>query len=83
MLYQSMTKKLLTVVGIILLVVFAVHTKGFRTIGLTKVDSYNTEHGCLVVSAACGECYGKVIGNDCYIDKNKLSPQELKVMGFN
>jgi hypothetical protein len=53
--------------------------------GLTKVPRYKHTEGltrCQALAPECGECYGVVIDKQCYIDKAKLTPQELEVMGF-
>jgi hypothetical protein len=57
-----------------------------QTIGLVKAEHYNhVEEGqgtCAAYTAACGVCLGTVINKECYVDKDKLTPEELKVMGF-
>ena len=51
--------------------------------GLTKVKGY-VDHGspCAALTPECGLCYGQVIDKECYIDKSKLTPEELHYMGF-
>jgi hypothetical protein len=57
-----------------------------QTTGLVKAELYNhVEEGqgtCAAYTAACGVCLGTVIDKECYVDKNKLTSEELKVMGF-
>jgi len=54
-----------------------------RTAGLTKVPGY-VDGGapCEALSPSCGLCYGQVIDKECYIDKAKLTPEQLHYMGF-
>ena len=54
-----------------------------RTAGLTKVPGY-VDGGapCAAMSPSCGLCYGQVIDKECYIDKAKLTSEQLHYMGF-
>lgn len=54
-----------------------------RTAGLTKVPGY-VDGGtpCAAMSPSCGLCYGQVIDKQCYIDKAKLTSEQLHYMGF-
>jgi len=50
--------------------------------GLTKVEGY-VDHGtCAALSPECGLCYGQIIDKECYVEKSKLTPEELHYMGF-
>lgn len=57
-----------------------------KTRGLTKVERFKYiepgEGACLALAPECGECYGQVINKECYIDKSKLSEDQLKYMGL-
>lgn len=57
-----------------------------RTANLTKVESYrHIEPGqvaCTALLPECGLCPGEVINKECYVDKTKLTPQELHQMGL-
>lgn len=85
-----MKKRLLIILITVMLMIIsglAIYTKGFRTIGLTKVEIYNHiepgEGTCLAIGAGCGDCYGKVIDKGCYVDRSQLTPDELREMGLN
>lgn len=85
-----MKKKLpiiLVIASLTIISGLAIYTKGFRTIGLTKVEIYNyiepDEGACLAIGAGCGDCYGKVIDKECYVDRNQLTPSQLREMGLN
>jgi|GEM_PF-4470326 len=87
-----MTKKTTTIVlaslGIlclaaILYFVFFYKSADPRTAGLTKVPGYvDGGPSCAALSPSCGLCYGQVIDKECYIDKAKLTPEQLHYMGF-
>jgi len=80
-----MKKKLIILVVLLSVIIGggAIFTKGFRTIGHTKVDEYNTNPGCLAITASCGECYGEIIGDECYVDKKSLTQEQLEQMGLS
>ena len=85
---KKTTKIVLTSVGVVCLAailyfVFFHKSADPRTAGLTKVSGY-VDGGapCAAMSPSCGLCYGQVIDKECYIDKAKLTPEELHYMGF-
>jgi len=53
-----------------------------RTTGLTKVPGYVDGGVCAALSPSCGLCYGQVINKACYVDKAKLTSEQLHYMGF-
>ena len=53
-----------------------------RTAGLTKVPGYVDGGVCAALSPSCGLCYGQVIDKECYVDKAKLTSEQLHYMGF-
>jgi hypothetical protein len=50
--------------------------------GLTKVSGYNDGSVCAAMSPSCGLCYGQVIDKECYVDRDKLTPEQSRYMGF-
>jgi hypothetical protein len=78
----------------VIILIFAVLTVGLLknrnsqpTSGLTRIENYShIEKGhaaCDALMPECGLCIGEVIDKECYVDKTKLSEQELKYMGLN
>ncbi len=51
------------------------HVEGYR-------ETISNGGACLAVSPECGVCYGKVIDSECYVDKKKLSAEELRAMNL-
>ena len=84
---KKTTKTILASVGALFLAAilyFVFFYKGAdpRTAGLTKVPGYVDGGVCAALSPSCGLCYGQVIDKECYIDKAKLTPEQLHYMGF-
>jgi hypothetical protein len=50
--------------------------------GLTRVQAYDKQGVCAALLPECGLCYGKVIDKECYVDKAKLTAEQLRHMGF-
>ena len=84
-----MQKKIVVLIifSVVLVAGFFVYRNSQSTNGLTKVESYqHFEEGvpvCDAYSPGCGLCIGKVIDKECYVDKAKLTPEELQYMGLN
>lgn len=83
-----MKKRALVLISImvVLITLLLIYTKSQSITGLTRVDSYRHydegEVVCDAMTPSCGLCIGKVIDRECYVDKTKLSPEELRYMGF-
>ncbi len=86
-----MKKKYLVYILIFVVAIVVIGVVLYRnsqsTNGLTKVESYrHYDVGvtvCDAYSPGCGLCIGKVVDKECYIDKAKLTKEELKYMGFD
>lgn len=78
---------LLIVILVVLVTGILVNKNSQSTHGLTKVEGYvhldDGDPACNAYSPGCGLCIGKVINKECYVDKDKLTPDELKFMGLN
>ncbi len=78
-------KKIIAILTFSALIIFVTsyYIKDNRSNKLTKVEDYRIDTGCLAITASCGECFGKIINNQCYVNKNELTHKQLIQMGFN
>jgi len=87
MYHEYYMKKKLTIAFVALsalvISITAFYIKGHETNGLTKVEEYKVNTGCLAIMASCGECFGEVIDDQCYVNKNDLTQEQLIQMGLN
>ena len=70
------------VLAVVLGFVFLRRNTDPRTAGLMKVSGYVDGGVCAAMTPECGLCYGEVIDKECYVDRAKLTPEQLRYMGF-
>jgi hypothetical protein len=78
-------KRALVIVGGLLVLVCVIVPKTDGDIpgdGYVRVKKFVPHGVCLTIRAECGECYGQVIHDKCYVKPQELDSYQKNAMGL-